>query len=149
MFLGQFEHSIDAKGRLAIPARFRPELENGLYLTAGVDRCLYVLTPEAWEVEAATTARLPWPHPDARQVQRNLFAMATHLEPDRIGRIVLPQYLRSYAGLQTDVVLAGVNDRIEIWDRDRWRELRTAFESGGSEQVQSLLELWHRPQKDS
>lgn len=145
MFLGQFEHTIDAKGRLAIPARFRTELERGLYLTAGVDRCLHVLAPEAWDLMAANIAKLPWLHPNARQVQRNLFAMANFLEPDRIGRIVLPQYLRTYAGLQTDVVVAGVFDRIEIWDREAWYRLRGEFEASGSEQVQALMGLLQRP----
>ncbi|MCC7104075.1 MAG: division/cell wall cluster transcriptional repressor MraZ [Chloroflexi bacterium] len=145
MFLGQFEHTIDSKGRLAIPSRFRAELDGGLYLTAGVDRCLHILTPAAWDQMATGISQLPWLHPNVRQVQRNVFAMATHLEPDRIGRIVLPLYLRAYAGLQTDVVIAGVFDRVEIWDRDNWYRLRGEFESSGSEQVQSVMDLLRRP----
>ena len=145
MFLGQYDHTIDDKGRLAIPARFRSELAEGLYLTAGVERCLHVLTPQAWQVMAESIASLPWLDPNARQVQRNLFALATHLIPDKLGRIVIPQYLRSYAELGAEVVVAGVYDRIEIWDRAAWERLRGDFMERGVEQVQSLSELVRKP----
>lgn len=145
MFLGQYEHSIDEKGRLAIPARFRAELADGLYLTAGVDRCLHILTPQAWRAMAESIASLPWLNADARQIQRNLFALATHLVPDKLGRIVIPQYLRQYAGLTTDVIVAGVFDRIEIWDRAAWERLRGDFMQRGAEQVQALADLLPRP----
>ena len=141
MFLGQYDHTIDDKGRLAIPSRFRNELAEGLYLTAGVERCLHVLTPQAWQIMAEGVAGLPWLNPDARQVQRNLFALATHLVPDKLGRIVVPQYLRGYAGLGNEVVVAGVFDRIEIWDREAWERLRTDFMERGVEQVQGLSDL--------
>ncbi len=141
VFLGQYEHSIDDKGRLAIPARFRADLADGLYLTAGVDHCLHVLTPAAWQQLAAGIAALPWLNADARQVQRNLFAMATHLAPDRLGRIVIPPYLRTYAGLGSEVVVAGVFDRIEVWSRDAWERLRADFAEHGAAQVQGLSDL--------
>lgn len=145
MFLGQYEHAIDDKARLAIPARFRADLADGLYLTAGVDRCLQILTPQAWQVTAEGIANLPWLNPDARQVQRNLFALATHLVPDRLGRIVIPPYLRNHAGLNTEVVVAGVFDRIEVWDRAAWERLRGDFLERGTEQVQNLSSLLGKP----
>ena len=145
MFLGQYDHTIDDKGRLAIPARFRSELAEGLYLTAGVDRCLQILTPQAWQVTAEGIASLSWLNPDARQVQRNLFALATHLVPDKLGRIVVPLYLRQHAGLGTEVIVAGVYDRVEIWDRAAWQRLRSDFMERGAEQVQGLSELLRRP----
>ncbi len=141
MFLGQYDHTIDDKGRLAIPARFRAELAEGLYLTAGVDRCLTILTPRAWQVMAEGIANLPWLNSDARQVQRSLFAAATHLVPDKLGRVVIPQYLRTHAGLDAEVVVAGVYDRIEIWDRAAWERSRSDFLERGPEQVQGLAEL--------
>lgn len=141
MFTGQYDHSIDDKGRLAIPARFRPDFAEGLYLTAGVDHCLHVLTPQAWQVMAEGIARLPWPNPDARQAQRNLFAMAVHLTPDKLGRIVIPQYLRAYAGLEMDVVVAGVFDRLEIWHRAAWQQLRADFMERGVDLVEGLTEF--------
>src|SRR5215212_4188555 len=145
MFLGQYEHTIDEKGRLAIPARYRSALAEGLYLTAGVERCLHILTPDAWQALAENVASLPWLDPNARQVQRNLFAMATHGVPDKLGRIVIPQYLRTYAELGTDVVVAGVFDRIEVWDRSAWERTRGDFMARGVEQVQGLSELMRRP----
>jgi MraZ protein len=145
LFTGQYDHSIDDKGRLAIPARFRADLAEGLYLTAGVDRCLHVLTPQAWQVMAEGIAGLPWPNPDVRQAQRNVFAMAVHLVPDKLGRIVIPQYLRSYAVLGTDVVVAGVFERLEIWDRAAWQQLRANFMERGVELVQGLTAFVARP----
>jgi MraZ protein len=146
VFLGQYEHAIDEKGRLAIPARFRAELAEGLYLTAGVDRCLHVLTPQAWQVMAEEIATLPWLNQSARQMQRNLFALATHLVPDKLGRIVIPQYLRNHAGLGTDVVVAGVYDRIEVWDQAAWQSLRNDFMENGVEQGEGLSDLLPRTQ---
>jgi MraZ protein len=145
VFLGQYDHTIDEKGRLAIPARFRAELADGLYLTAGVERCLHILTPQAWQVMAEGVSSLSWLNPDARQMQRNLFALATHLVPDRLGRIVVPQYLRSYANLGTEVIVAGVFDRIEIWERAAWGQLRGDFMEHGVEKVQGLSDMIGRP----
>ena len=120
MFLGQAVHSIDDKNRLAIPARFRTELATGLYLTKGVDRCLYVLTPDGWNQLAARIRALPSLQADARRLQRHFFSGADHLVPDKLGRIVIPPSLREYAGLKGEVVVAGVNSRIEIWDKATW-----------------------------
>lgn len=145
MFLGQYEHTIDEKGRLAIPARYRTALAEGLYLTAGVERCLHIFATEAWQAMADNIAGLPWLDPNARQVQRNLFAMATHLVPDKLGRIVIPQYLRTYAELGPGVVVAGVFDRIEVWDKSAWERTRGDFMARGVEQVQGLAELLRRP----
>lgn len=145
MFVGQHEHTLDDKGRLAIPVRFRGELAEGLYLTAGVDRCLVILTPQAWQATAEGIASLPWLSPEARQVQRNLFALATHLVPDKLGRIVIPQYLRAHASLRSDVIVAGVFDRIEVWDREAWQRLRDDFLEKDAHQLQNLTELMRRP----
>lgn len=149
MFLGQYDHSIDEKGRLAIPARFRSALAEGLYLTAGVERCLHILTPQAWQVMAESIANLPWLDPNARQVQRNMFALATHVVPDKLGRIVVPQYLRTYAELGAEVIVAGVFDRIEVWDKAAWERVRGDFMERGVEQVQNLSDQLRRPGSDA
>jgi MraZ protein len=120
VFLGQAVHTIDDKNRLAIPARFRTELATGLYLTKGVDRCLYVLTPDGWNQLAARIRALPSLQAGARRLQRHFFSGADHLVPDKLGRIVIPPSLREYAGLKGEVVVAGVNSRIEIWDKATW-----------------------------
>ena len=120
MFLGQAVHTIDEKYRLAIPARFRADLATGLYVTKGVDRCLYVLTPSGWEQLAERIRRLPSMQADARRLQRHFFSGADHLVPDKLGRIIIPPSLREYANLRGDVVIAGVNSRIELWDKATW-----------------------------
>ena len=122
MFLGEYVHTIDEKNRLAIPARFRQDLAEGLYLTKGVDRCLYVLTPEGWNRLADRIASLPAMQADARRIQRHFFSGAAPLVPDKLGRILIPQSLRTYANLENEVVIAGVHSRIEIWRRETWDE---------------------------
>jgi MraZ protein len=120
VFLGEHIHSIDDKNRLAIPARFRQDLAEGLYVTKGVDRCLYVLSPDGWNRLADRIAALPSMQASVRQLQRHFFAGATHLVPDKLGRIVIPQNLRDYAQLRGEVVVAGVHSRIELWGRATW-----------------------------
>ena len=136
MFLGEYVHSIDDKSRLAIPARFRQALAQGLYVTKGVDRCLYVLTPDGWNRLAERIAALPSMQSSVRQLQRHFFAGAIHVVPDKLGRIVIPQPLREYAGLEGDVVVAGVHNRIELWSRATWNDERARAD----EQTATLAE---------
>src|SRR5919205_1232330 len=128
MFLGEFEHAIDDKGRLAIPAKFRAALEQGLYLTRGVDRCLVIWDGDSWRAMADRVRELnPW-QSDARRMQRHFFAGAVEAQPDKLGRVVIPQYLRSYAGLDTEVVVVGLADRVEVWARAEWERERNQAE---------------------
>lgn len=136
MFLGQAVHTLDDKHRLAIPARFRSALVNGFYLTKGVDRCLYVLTLDAWNRLAERVQALPSMQADARRLQRHFFSGADHVVPDKLGRIVLPASLREYAGLTGEVVIAGVHSRIELWDRATWE----AEEAQADQETTALAE---------
>ena len=122
MFLGEYVHTIDDKNRLAVPARFRQDLAEGLYLTKGVDRCLYALTPDGWNRLADRIAALPTMQSNVRQLQRHFFAGAVHVIPDKLGRIVIPPSLREYAQLNGEVVVAGVHSRIEVWSRSAWEQ---------------------------
>ncbi|MFN8523067.1 MAG: division/cell wall cluster transcriptional repressor MraZ [Chloroflexota bacterium] len=124
MFLGEFAHSLDDKGRLAVPSRFRQDLADGLYLSKGVDRCLYIHTPEAWNRLAERIAALSAMQANARQIQRHFFAGATPAVPDKLGRIVVPASLREYAQLTGNVIVAGVYSRIEVWDEATWNAER-------------------------
>ena len=141
MFLGEYEHSLDDKGRLAVPARFRPELGQGLVLTRGLDRCLFVWPLAEWRVVAEKLGRLSMMHGDARRLQRLLFAGAVDTQLDRLGRVLVPGFLRGYAGLQDAVVVAGVLNRIEIWDRGQWAAERAAAEEQSAELAEHLSEL--------
>ena len=114
---GTYEHNIDAKGRLAIPSKLRDELGSTFYLAMGVDACLAVYPQSTWDRFTEKFASLPM---SQSKKMRSLFANAARCELDSQGRIVIPQKLRKYAGLEKDVVIIGVNDRAEIWSADAW-----------------------------
>jgi len=120
MFLGQFAHSIDAKGRLTIPVRFRPPLATGAFVTQGFDRNLVVYTTESFQRLAARANQLTTTDPEARAVRRVLFGGATDVDLDSVGRILIPEFLRDYAGLKNETVLVGAGEYFEIWDADVW-----------------------------
>jgi MraZ protein len=141
VFLGEYEHSLDDKGRLAIPAKFRGELGPGLVLTRGLDRCLFGWPLAEWREVAEKLGRLSLMQADARRLQRLLFAGAAELELDRLGRVLVPAFLRSYAGLQDAVVVAGVLNRFEIWDRAQWAAERSAAEEQSAELAEHLSAL--------
>jgi len=118
MFKGEYNHTIDEKGRLIIPAKFREELGSEFVITRGLDGCLFGYNNTEWEVFEAKLRALPLTNKDARAFQRYMLAGAASVEIDKQGRILLPQNLRTFAGLEKDVVLIGVAGRIEIWNKD-------------------------------
>jgi len=122
MFLGEYQHSLDVKGRLILPAKFRDQVADGAYVVKGRDGCLFVYTPEEFESVAEAAREGAKSSERKLQAARSFFAGAAEVVPDKQGRIPIPQTLREYAGLQRDVTLAGVFSRIEIWDNQRWRE---------------------------
>ena len=141
MFLGRFSHNLDTKGRLAIPAKFRNALGEGLVVTRGIDRCLSVYPLAAWQALAERISALSISDPDARQFKRMVFAEAMDEELDGQGRIVLPPELRRYAGIDREAVVVGVNTYIEIWDPARWEEQSTKVEDEGATIAQRLAAL--------
>jgi MraZ protein len=120
MFLGQYRHTLDDKGRLTVPARFRELLEAGGYALQGFDRNLMVLTAPAFEAMIRQLNQMNLVDPHARELKRLLFSTADRIEPDKSGRILLPQFLRDLAGLDGDVMLVGVGDYFEIWAPPAW-----------------------------
>lgn len=120
MFLGEYRHTLDPKGRIALPTKFRKDLSQGVVITRGVDRCLFLYPLHAWERLAQNLARLPLTAQAGRAFARLLLAGAMDMRPDRQGRVMLPEYLRSYAGIGKQVVIAGVYDRLEVWDTHTW-----------------------------
>ena len=123
MFLGEFQHSLDIKGRVILPARYRDQLAEGAYVTKGRGGCLSVFTAEEFEVVANRVREQSKQGATQLNAARAFFSGAQEVRPDKQGRVALPQNLRDYAGLTREVVVAGVFSRIEIWDRDRWLEL--------------------------
>lgn len=122
MFMGEYNHTVDAKGRLIIPAKFRETLGDEFVVTKGLDGCLFVYSNEEWKNIEEKFRNTPLTTKDARKFSRFFFAGAATCELDKQGRILIPSVLREFAGLQKDVVLAGVFNKIEIWDKERWME---------------------------
>jgi MraZ protein len=123
MFLGEYEHTIDDKGRLTIPAKFRDELQGGVVITRGLDRCLWAYPRSEWEEVAEKIGKMPTTNPSARDFARFMFSSAFDSIPDRQGRVIIPQNLRQYAEIGTDTVIIGVMNRLEIWNPARWAEV--------------------------
>lgn len=128
MFLGEFVHTLDSKGRLTVPAKFREGLDSGLVVTRGIDRCLAVFPMAEWQELAAQVNELPMTDRQARAFRRFLFASASDVSLDKQGRILIPQNLRDYAGLDGDVVIAGLSNYMEIWSTEAWQDEREQVE---------------------
>ncbi|MDO5799974.1 MAG: division/cell wall cluster transcriptional repressor MraZ [Eubacteriales bacterium] len=122
MFMGEYNHTIDAKGRLIIPARFRELLGEEFILTKGLDGCLSIYPLDEWNAFETKLRALPLTNKNARTFTRFFVAGATNCELDKQGRILVPQTLREFAGLEKEVVLTGNLDRIEIWSKEKWSE---------------------------
>jgi len=133
MFLGRHSHNLDEKGRLAIPARFRELLADGLVLTRGIDQCLAAYPRPAWERLAERINALSMADRDARQFRRMVFAEAADVALDGQGRIVVPAELRRYAGIEREAIIVGVHTSIEIWSPVRWEEVSGQVEDSGEE----------------
>ncbi len=132
MFTGEFRHAIDGKGRLAVPARFRAALSGGAHVSRWIDGCLAIFPNEAWERLAERVNSLPYSDAGARAFSRFLFSGAYDVSLDGQGRVVLPQMLRDFAGLQADAAVVGAHDRIELWEPVRWSTYSAEMDSADS-----------------
>ena len=141
MLLGEFKHNLDPKGRMAIPAKFRDKLTAGAIITRGIDSCLFVFANNEWEALAAKLIALPLAQANSRAFTRLMMAGASNVELDAQGRILIPDYLRKYAGLKKEVVVAGLYNRIEIWDESSWSTYKTRTESSSEAIAEQLGEL--------
>ena len=128
MLIGEYKHTIDAKKRLAIPAKLRKELGKGAVLTRGLDNCLTVYPLKQWQEMASKLSELPTGQSDARGYNRIILAGAVNVEFDKLGRILVPEYLKSYASLKKNVVIAGVYNRLEISDESKWQQYKENIE---------------------
>jgi MraZ protein len=128
MFIGTFSHSLDDKGRLTLPARFREELAPGVVVTRGIDNCLFVYPRAVFEARAERIAQLPLAE---RNAQRHFFANASDDVPDKQGRVLIPAHLREYSGLESEAVITGLFDHLEIWHPARW----AAFNAQGDSEA--------------
>jgi MraZ protein len=124
MFLGEYVHTIDDKGRLVVPAKFRNALAGGMVVTKGVDRCLVIYPMDEWQAYRERISSLPTMDRSARDLRRLIFAGAVDIVPDAQGRFVVPQSLREYAGLDGQVVIAGCDNYIEVWSPEEWAKVQ-------------------------
>lgn len=126
MFYGEYSHSLDRKGRLIIPAKFREVVKEHFtevfYLTRGLDGCLFVFTEEAWKSQERKFREMPFTRTEARKFNRLYFSGACEALCDKQGRILIPDYLKQYAEIKQEVVILGVSDRIEIWAKEKWQK---------------------------
>jgi MraZ protein len=141
MFLGEFKHSLDLKGRLAIPAKFRSGLSGGAVITRGLDKCLFVFPQKEWEVLAGKLMNLPLSQSGSRAFVRLMLSGASDVEFDTQGRILIPDSLRSYAGLLKKAVVTGLYNRIEVWDEEEWKKYKSKTESASDEIAEKLGQL--------
>lgn len=138
MFLGEFQHSLDAKGRIILPSRFRGRLESGLVLTRGLDGCLWVVSLEDWERFSERLNEISVADPRGRDTARFFFAGASEDRPDKQGRISVPEPLRRHAALERDAIVLGAGPRIEVWSPDRWDAKRASVEENLEERIADL-----------
>ena len=141
MFIGEFKHNLDSKGRIAMPVKFRNKLTGGAIITRGLDRCLFVFGNKDWEVLAQKLIALPLSQANSRAFSRLMLAGAMDVDIDKQGRILIPDYLREYAGLKKEAVFTGLYNRIEIWDSENWKQYKTKTESQSDEIAEKLSEL--------
>lgn len=140
MFIGQFQHSLDQKGRLIIPSKFREKLGQSFVLTKGLDGCLFVYPRDEWTVLEQKLKTLPFTQKDARAFIRFFFAGAVETDMDKQGRILIPPQLREHAHIEKDVVIIGVSNRVEIWSQEQW-EVYSVKAAQSYEDIAETLDL--------
>jgi len=141
MLMGEYHHSIDEKGRLIIPSKFRNELSTEFIVTRGLDKCLFVYSKKEWEKIVSKLSSLPFTKKDARDFLRFFLSGATVCEFDKQGRINITSPLISYAGLNKECVIIGVNERLEIWDEEKYNEFLSNNEDDFSKIAENLFEM--------
>lgn len=139
MFIGEYYHTIDAKKRLAVPVKFRKDLENKAVLTRGLDGCLYLYPVKEWKQMAEKLSQLPISRADSRAFVRLMLAGAMEVSLDQLGRILVPDYLKEYAGLDKKAAIAGLYNRIEIWSEDKWE----SYKQQTTKEVSTIAEKMH------
>jgi MraZ protein len=140
MLIGEYQHTLDSKKRLSLPAKFRKEVGRRVVITRGLDTCLFMFPQRAWEKIAQKLSQLPFGAADMRGMSRFLLSGAVEVEVDQAGRVLIPEYLKEFAGLRSRVVLAGVSDRVEIWSERTWEAYKARIERGADQMAEVLGE---------
>jgi len=141
MFIGEYKHTIDTKKRLAIPSKFRKELEEKAVITRGLDSCLVIYPIKEWDKMARKLESLPTSQIEARNFTRIMLSGASEVEFDKLGRILIPDFLKNYADLKKNASILGLSNRIEIWDEEKWQEYKKKSEMSVGDMAEKLKEL--------
>lgn len=141
MFIGEYQHSIDEKKRLALPAKFRGELGSAVIVTRGFDNCLVVYSQKKWEQVTEELKKISSNKSEGRMFSRFVLGGAVEVELDKLGRILVPDYLKEYAKLKKDIVVCGLSDKLEIWDAEKWQGYKTKNEPNLDKLAETLPEL--------
>jgi MraZ protein len=141
MLIGEYSHTLDSKKRLSLPAKFRKEIGKKVVITRGLDACLFMYPEKAWEKIAAKLAELPMGQSDTRALSRFMLSGAVESEVDGAGRILIPDFLKEFAGLKGKVILAGVHERVEIWNEKQWDEYKRRIEKNADQVAQKLGDI--------
>lgn len=141
MFIGEYRHTIDTKKRLALPVRFRKQLGKTVVITRGLDNCLVVYPIKEWKIMSDKLGKLPTSQVEARGFARIMLAGAMEVNLDKLGRILIPDYLKKYAHLRKNVVVCGIFNRLEIWDAQKWETYRGKMEKDVGDLAGKLKEL--------
>lgn len=144
MFYGEYQHTIDRKGRIILPAKFREAAKSNFiekfFVTRGLDKCLFMFAEDEWKNQEQKFKSMPFTKQEARRFNRIYFSGAQELIPDKQGRILLAQYLKEFAGIKRDIVIIGVANRIEIWDKNLWQEFYKTAQEGFEEIAEKIIE---------
>ncbi len=141
MLIGEYTHTLDPKKRLSLPAKWRKELGEGVVVTRGLDNCLFVYPLSEWQTITEKIGRLPFGAADTRGFNRFFLSGAVEVDVDAAGRILIPDFLKEFAGLGQKVVLAGIHDRVEIWDVKRWSDYKSRIEREADKLAEKLSEV--------
>ncbi|PLX24815.1 cell division/cell wall cluster transcriptional repressor MraZ [Candidatus Parcubacteria bacterium] len=141
MFIGEYKYSLDNKNRLAIPSKFRKMFKDGAVITKGLDNCLFVYTDKEWKKLVEKLAALPISQAKSRAFSRMMLAGAMDVRLDAQGRVILPDYLKGFAGLGKKVILAGLYNRLEVWDEKMWSKYQRSSEKDTNEISEGLVDL--------
>jgi MraZ protein len=141
MLIGEYKHTLDPKKRLSLPSKWRKELGSTLIVTRGLDNCLFVYPQTEWEKITEKIGKLPLGSADTRSFNRFFLSGAVEVEVDTVGRILVPDFLKDFAKLESKVVLAGIHDRVEIWDDNRWTEYKARIEMQADSLAEKLADI--------
>jgi len=145
MFYGEYDHSLDKKGRIIVPSKIRVVMKENyiekLFITRGLDECLFIFPEDEWKSQEAKFRALPFTKKESRQFNRLFFSGAVDIVVDKQGRLLVPRYLKEYAHIKRDIVIVGVSSRIEIWAKEKWGEFYSTTKDSFEDIAEKLIDL--------